>query len=132
MKSERGLTLIELIIALAVMAILAAVAIPTYTGYVQKSRRSDAMTVLSQLQVKEEQYRLKNPTYTNLLSTLGIDTTSTSGYYTISIPSHNAGDFTATAAPIGAQASDDCGTFAINSDGPDTTGSYASNACWRR
>jgi type IV pilus assembly protein PilE len=129
-----GFTLIELMIAVAVVVILSAIAIPAYNSFVLKSARSDAMSALMDLRLQEETYRLKNPEYAVTLSSLGVDATTPNGKYDIAITAADAASFTATASPAAgtSQTSDDCGTFAIDQDGPDTSGSYADASCWKR
>jgi type IV pilus assembly protein PilE len=55
MRTARGFTLIELMIAVVVVAVLAAVALPAYTDYVVRSKLTEAHTHLSDLRVKMEQ-----------------------------------------------------------------------------
>lgn len=83
-RRYRGFTLIELMIVLVVVAILASFAIPSYLSQVRKSRRSDATSMLGDLQLRQERYRAENPTYGSL-SQLNAATTSANGYYTISL-----------------------------------------------
>lgn len=127
-----GFTLIELMITVAVVVILSAIAIPLYSSFVQKSARSDAMSALMDLRLQQETYRLKHPNYAVTLSSIDVDSTTPNGKYTVSITAAGVATFTAQAAPQGSQAGDDCGTYAINQDGPDNTGSYASASCWKR
>jgi type IV pilus assembly protein PilE len=132
LHKSTGFTLIELLIAVAVIVILAAIAIPIYNTFTQKSARSDAMAVLMDLRLEQEKYRLKNPNYAVTLGSVNIDSTSPNNKYDIDITAAGVASFTATATPTGSQVSDSCGTFAINQSGPDTTGSYANDSCWRR
>ena len=60
---QAGFTLIELMIAVAIVAILAAIAIPSYTGYVQRSRISEATNELATLRMRLEQYYQDNRNY---------------------------------------------------------------------
>ena len=60
MKRERGFTLIELMIALVVMAILTAIAYPSYTNQVLKSRRADGIAALNRAAMEMESCRSDN------------------------------------------------------------------------
>ncbi|VWX59512.1 conserved hypothetical protein [Burkholderiales bacterium 8X] len=61
---QRGFTLIELMIAVAVVAILAAVALPSYSDYVKRGRITEAVSALADMRVKMEQYFQDNRNYT--------------------------------------------------------------------
>jgi prepilin-type N-terminal cleavage/methylation domain len=63
MKRSPGFTLIELMITVAIVAILAAIAIPAYTDYVRRGRITEAFSALSGMRVKMEQYFQDNRTY---------------------------------------------------------------------
>ena len=56
MPADRGFTLIELMITVAIIAILAAVALPAYSTYVTRARITDAVKGLSEMRLKMEQY----------------------------------------------------------------------------
>ena len=79
-----GFTLIELMIVLAIVAILAAVAYPAYRDQVVKARRTDAKTSLEQLRLDQEKWRANNRTYGSLAD-LGRGTASTEGYYRLAV-----------------------------------------------
>ncbi len=55
-RSDRGFTLIELMIVVVVVAILATIAMPSYTEYIRRSQVVEAPTYLSDFRVKLEQY----------------------------------------------------------------------------
>ena len=63
MKRSRGFTLIELMIVIGIVAILAAIAIPSYTDYVRRGRITEAVSTLSGMRVKMEQYFQDNRSY---------------------------------------------------------------------
>jgi len=63
--SVAGFTLIELMIVVAVIAILAAIAIPNYSDYVTRSKITDATTKLGDLRTQMEKYFMDNRTYLN-------------------------------------------------------------------
>lgn len=116
MRRVKGFTLIELMIVVAVVAVLAAIVLPSYREQIRKSRRADAARAIGELQLGLERWRAENPSYANCAgaacaSASGIyPTTPTSSYYTIT-PAPLANDYTITAAPTGAQAGDRCGNL---------------------
>ncbi len=130
--NQRGFTLIELMIVVAVVGILAAIAYPSYTAFIQKSRRGDAMATLADFRIEQEKWRANNITYATSTASLGLSGSSRDGYYTMAIVSAGSSAYQVTAAPAGAQSTDTCGTFAIDENGPDYSGSNADADCWER
>jgi len=63
MRMARGFTLIELMITVAVIAILAAVAFPAYTNYIQRGKITEATSSLSELRLRAEKWFSDNRTY---------------------------------------------------------------------
>lgn len=102
-RSGSGFTLIEMMITVAVLAIVTAVALPTYQSAMRKSRRSDGMSALSLLMQAEERYRANNASYyggdlTVLLGGATADV-SASGHYVLAVDKDSVGPagYTATA-----------------------------------
>lgn len=124
-----GFTLIELLVAISVFAVIVTIALPSYQSYLMKSRRADAKEALAALQFAQEKWRGNHDTYTNNLADLGISSTSTNGYYVISLTAgKSTGDSyegVATALSSGPQAGDSCGDLIVSPMG--YTGDVA---CW--
>ncbi len=113
---QSGVTLLELMITLVVLALLSSIAIPTYDSFVQRTRRSEAREALADLAARQEQFFLDNKTYATALADLGRKATTVNGYYTISIPSASTTAYTLRATAAGAQKKDsDCSTMNMNS-----------------
>lgn len=130
---QKGLTLVELMVTVAVLAILASIAIPQYSKQTTKARRSDATAALVRAAVEMESCRAQSLTYTGCSPT----TTTESGIYalTVTIPAGGA-TYTLTATPVagGKQASDtECGNLTLTSTGVKGKSGTASNAsiCWQ-
>lgn len=71
-RRARGLTLMELLVALTIVGILAAIAVPAYLDSVRRARRADAITALQQVMLLQERYRANNPQYaTHLIVSAG-------------------------------------------------------------
>ena len=136
---QAGLTLVELMVVVAVMAIIATIAYPMYTAQVQKSRRADAKVALQAIALAQERHFTINGEYTASLSTLQVSPTiqggtSDEGYYTLNLTRSGTDNeqFSVTATPAAgaAQASDGgCASFTINQMGAKTATGTATN-CW--
>jgi len=155
-RSNRGFTLVELIVAMVILATLAAIAIPSYSSYVLRAHRTEAKSALLDLASLEERFFSTHNTYSNLPTDLGYNGqantnfTVGSGWYQITnlqaypatpptqaSPVGTPATFTITASAMNQQMSDtNCLTFSINSAGQQTaTGSggdpNASTDCWQ-
>ena len=130
---RRGFTLVEMLVVVAMVAILSAVAYPSYVSQVTKGRRADAKQALVELAQKMERFYTERGTYAGAtLGSTGVyASTSPAGYYSLAITSQTADGFTITAAPLGNQANDSCGTLGYNQIGDRSVAAGATVAqCW--
>ena len=128
-----GFSFPELLIALAIVAILATITVPSYSGLVAKTRRGDAMAALVQVQLAQERWRSRHPSYAQDLKTLGWSAPeSPDGHYRLRVAHADAVGYLLLAQPTGAQRADRCGVFAMDSQGPAYGGDYAGPLCWNR
>jgi len=136
LHSPRGFTLIELMIVVAIIAILAAIAYPSYQDSVRKSRRSDAIATLTDLQLQQEKWRANHTTYapeSTATPPNGL-VLPTNTYYTFSISNNNATTYTLTATAISGKGQDQdkaegttCTPLTIDQNSTKTP-----SACWRK
>ncbi len=150
-----GFTLIELMIAVAIVSVLAVVALPTFLDSIRKSRRTEAFTAIAAVQQAQERHRSNSSSFSSNLTALpsadppglGLTSTTPSGRYSISLSGVSATGYTVSAEAVTgtSQASDgNCRKLALRMAGAQIT--YAgcascslvssdfsvSNACWAR
>lgn len=149
---RRGFSLIELMVALAVAGILAAIAYPAYTSHMQRGRRADAIAALTAVMQAQERYRGNNATYASTLAALDVDISKITPLYTVTLTGVGATSAfdigyvaTATAVSGGKQSRDiTCKTLAVKLEGatpryfatgdPGNSGTErdTSTECWPR
>ncbi len=150
-RRPRGMTLLELVIAMVIVGIMASIAIPSYNSYVLKSHRTEAKTALLDLASMEERYFTTQNVYSLLTTDLGYagawPVTVGTGYYqvqtpvvvaavppTAAVPGGVPATFSITALPIGVQVNDAaCASFTITSAGVKKATGTDPNAnadCW--
>jgi type IV pilus assembly protein PilE len=152
MSQQKGFTLIELVVAMLIAAILAAIAIPSYSNYVRKAHRTDAKSALLDLASLEERFFSTNNTYTSTWSDLGYSGGASaisvgSQFYSVAVPTFvpatpptatTAGvpaKYTLTATAINDQLKDStCRTYTLDSTGTRTASDASStdttSSCW--
>ncbi|MFO7901890.1 MAG: type IV pilin protein [Pirellulaceae bacterium] len=127
MKNATGFTLIELMITIAILAILAGIAIPAYNNQVEKARRADAVTTLTSTAQGLERCFTRDNTYAGCVAD---SFESQDGFYDITVNS-DATTYDLTATAKGAQSSDeDCKTFTLDRLGNKGATGDAPDRCW--
>ncbi|MEO8333293.1 MAG: type IV pilin protein [Gallionella sp.] len=128
MKYAKGFTLIELMIVVAVIAVLASIALPAYGDYVKRSKLVDATTQLSDGRVKIEQYFQDNRTYADAGANIS-PCPATTKYFTIT-----CGDLTTATYTLTATGKNDLSAFSytINQNNIKTSNTPWGNgaSCW--
>ena len=118
-QDQNGLTLIELLVVVLIVAILAAIAVPMYTGYMQRARRADAKTALEHVRAAQEMWRAEKGGYSlsqaELQTTMKAPETNIGSHYTWAFTATGLNAWTAQATALGGQATD--GNLTINQDG---------------
>ena len=131
---QRGLSLIELMVVVAILAVLATVGYPLYTQQVLKNRRADAKASLKSIALAQERYYTANGRYTASLGSLSIDSDLQTGqtendYYSLALATANNGQtFTISASNNAIQADDKCNNYSLDYRGVQSN-SGPSN-CW--
>ena len=129
----RGVTLIELIIAVAVVAILAAIAFPSYQEQMRKTRRADGKAELMETAQQLERCYTRFSRYNDGNCGVALPFNSSEGYYVVSAAAITASAFTLDATPQGAQADDTrCGVLRLMSTGQQGSQGQSTDAneCW--
>lgn len=138
MRRQQGFSLIELMIVVVIVAILAAVALPTYRSYIVRSHRVDAQRALTDLAARQERYLYSNNAYTKNLGDLGGTSSMAGSYYSVSIDpaATSTTAFSVVATAAGTQLSDDkaCQTLTLDQAGRQgSTGTTTNDPkCWGR
>lgn len=134
---QSGMTLIELMIVVAVIAILAAIAYPSYTEQVAKGRRAEGRAALLIAGQRLERYYTQFNTYETDLGKLGIASTSgddpSNAAYDITVEAGGGGIGSSYVIVARPRFSDTrCGTLRLNSLGvKEADGTLGSERCWR-
>jgi type IV pilus assembly protein PilE len=138
-----GFTLIELMITIAVVAILATLGSVSYRSQIIRTNRTEAKMALLRVQTGQEKFFLQNHRYADVAELaktppegLGIPLTTEHGYYAVALTSADDVSYTATATAAGTQLDDEqCASFSIDNTGKRMATSRnavdMTAACWK-
>ena len=127
MRRHSGFTLIEVMIVVAIVAILAAVALPSYSDYIRRGKVMDAVSGLSDMRIRVEQWFQDNRTYAGACAA-----PASSPHFVFTCPTANATQFTIVATGQ----NDMVGfTYSIDQDSNRTTSAFPGvsglpKSCW--
>ena len=144
-KAQYGVTLLELMIVVAIVAIISAFAFPSYMQYVVTTKRTVATSAMLQIADRQQQFFMDNKQFTGDLTNLGFaanplvladDGNSTGAgdadaVYSISLSNVAVTTYTITAAPLHGQASRDTDCANLTLDQAGARGNSAGgDDCW--
>jgi len=129
-RQQSGFTLVEAMIVVALLAIGVSLAIPSYSGYVIRTHRTEAIETLLATAACQERLYIRNNSY----DADSCEGNSPNGYYTITVATSNSDqNFLASAVPQGGQTEDSCGTLTITDIGVKQAGGEGGSfaqTCW--
>ena len=124
--SKKGFTLVELMIVIAIVAILVALAIPSYAKYIRKSNRGEAQQMLMNWANNQEIWRANNTEY----ATLAQLPAPSSNKYTFTLPTRTATTFILTATATADQLKDKEGNTTCSPLTLDQSNAKTPPNCW--
>lgn len=128
-RNAAGFSLIELMVAVAIIGILSSIALPAYQEYVLRTNRAKAQACMSEHAQFMERFYTTNMTYVGAAPVLGCrNEGGLNGRYTISVTGVGARAYTITATAIGSQTKDKCGNLGLNQLGAKTAS--GTGTCW--
>jgi type IV pilus assembly protein PilE len=140
-RSQRGITLIELMIVVAIIGILSAIAYPSYTQYIVRAKRSSVESFMFELANRQEQHLMDARSYfcstgqvcTHVIAvTVPADIVNDYGVVVAAPATTGRPTYTITATPMGSQLIGDtkCGTLTLDHTGLKSASAGTEKECW--
>ncbi len=141
-RAAAGFTLIELMVALAVVAITTTIAASTYRNHVRRGNRAQAVPSLLMAAAEQEKFHLAHGTYGDRLDAaageeppgLPVASRTPGGHYALEVELATAAEFRIVAAAAGSQADPACVTLSIDESGrllaANAQGADNAALCW--
>ena len=133
--AHKGFTLIELMITVAIIAILAAIAFPSYQEQVRRTNRAEGQRELMEAAQRLERCFTEYNAYNHASCNVSFPITSDEGKYELTATERTASSFSLTATRAGTQIGDRCGNFTLTHTGAKGIASAAAGLtaadCWR-
>lgn len=134
-KSQAGVTLLELMIVVVIVGILAMIGYPSYAGYTIRAQRTDGRSAILQYASEQEKFIMNNNTYATAMNQLrgegGATFITETGNYEVSLSNVTSSTYTITATYLGTDdEANKCKTFTINQNSVRT--SAPNTDCWER
>ncbi|HRN61216.1 MAG TPA: type IV pilin protein [Luteimonas sp.] len=126
-RRAAGFSLIEVMVVVAIIGIIASIALPSYNEHVRKTRRAAGTACALVVAQQMERFYTANLTYVGAAANTATCRDSATDFYNVTVGSLGAKTYTVTAAPIGAQSGDSCGSLTVNQAG---TQSPTTAGCW--
>jgi len=138
MKRHGGVSLLELLLVLAIVAVATGIALPAYQAFVLSAGRAEARDLLYQVAADQAQYQLQHGTYSEyaapLLDSPALIVASDSGRYSAEVSVCEGGTisrcYVIVATAIGQQTHDECPLMTLDSTGLRGPDSAAITNCW--
>ena len=136
--SNRGVTLIELMIIVMIVGILASIAYPSYQNYLTRARRAEGKGMIMDVSARLERFYFDNNTYTTSMTALGYASAtpnSESDFYTAKVEAGPSGDiattYKITVTPTKDSIDKICGYLERDSRGVEDSEKNDNETCWR-
>ena len=142
-RPAAGFTLIELVIALAIVAITTSIAASSYRNYLRRGHRSEAVQALLAAAVEQEKFHLANGHYSDRLDAaageepagLPVASRTPGGHYLLAVPTATAAEYRLVATATGGGGDTSCSSLSIDESGrraaADAHGSDSTTRCWQ-